>query len=231
MLSVFAVYNAESQESISSQKSDDKLVKIGIGFQTGVRFHQPKQVNDFITDVYDAFIADYIDGSVEKKNLGPGVFITANGTIDIGPVFSVAPFAQGMWAGKQLFISGGPAGNIHINTYTAMGGLNLWVRVINQEIFKLRIGGGFYGTYTYLNATGDIPHRRISGSGFGGRALLGSEYHINDKIALTFDCGLPFGKSELHHSGKMKVSGETVSYPDELDHFGFELTPGIMFYF
>ena len=42
-----------------------------------------------------------------------------------------------------MYYTGGPAANIHVNTYTAMGGLNLWVRAINQELFKLRIGAEY----------------------------------------------------------------------------------------
>lgn len=231
MVSVFAVYNAESQEPVSLQKVDAKPVKPALGIQAGVRFHQPEQINNFITDIYDAFISDYVSGPVKKQNLGPGVYLSLNPTLDIGKVFSVVLFAQGMWAGKQIYVIGGPAGNINVNTYTAMGGLNLWVRVINQNVFKLRIGAGIYGAYTYLYATGDIPHRRLSGSGIGGKALLGSEYRLNEKIGLTLDCGMTFGKSNQYADDPLKVSGIPVKYPTELDHLGFELTPGVVFYF
>lgn len=229
MLTVFAVQYTESQEPVSS-KEDTKLVKMGIGFQSGIRFHQPDQLNEFVTNLYDAFVSEYVDGPTGKKKLGPGVFITLNGTFDIGPVFSAVPFGQGMWAGKQFFVSGGPAGNIHINTYTAMGGLNLWARVLNLNVFKLRLGTGIYGTYTIANITGDIRHQRIYGKGIGGRALLGSEYKLNETVTLTFDCGLSFGKTNLYDD-KIRVSGIPVSYPSKLDHLGFELFPGVMFYF
>lgn len=226
MVSVFSANKAESQPATSQ-----KLLKTGIGFQLGVRFHQPDQINQFITDIYDAFLTDYIAGPVEKKSLGPGVFLSVNGTFDIGPLFSAVPFAQSMWAGKQMYFTGGPAANIHVNSYTAMGGLNLWLRVLNQEVFKLRIGAGVYGTYTYVTTTGDIAHRRIRGSGAGGRVLLGSEFKLNEKTVLTFDCGLPFGKSKLYYFDELKVAGIPVTYPEKMNHLGFELSPGIMFYF
>lgn len=227
MVSVLAIQNAQSQEQVKSEK----LLKTGIGFQLGVRFHQPDQINDFITDIYNAYVSEYVEGPIEKKTLGPGAFLSINGTFDIGPLFSAVPFVQSMWAGKQLYISGGPAGNIHVNSYTAMGGLNLFVRVLNQDSFKLRIGAGVYGTYTYVQTTGDVPHRRIGGSGAGGRGILGSEYRLNDKITLTLDCGVSFGKSKLYIGDPLKISGRPIVYPTKLDHLGFELTPGVMFYF
>jgi len=227
MVSVFVAQKAESQVLAASEK----LLKTGIGFQLGVRFHQPDQINQYITDLNDAFLQKYVAGPIEKKSLGPGVFLSVNGTFDIGPLFSAVPFAQSMWAGKQMYYTGGPAANIHINTYTAMGGLNLWVRAINLELFKLRVGAGVYATYTYLSTTGDVLHRRIRGSGVGGRALLGTEFRLNEKTALTFDLGVPFGKSKLYSFDPMKVDGIAVKYPKKMDHLGFELSPGIMFYF
>ncbi len=227
MVSVFVVQKAESQAPAASEK----LLKTGIGFQLGVRFHQPDQINQYITDLNDAFLHEYIAGPIEKKSLGPGVFLSVNGTFDIGPLFSAVPYVQSMWAGKQMYFTGGPAANIHVNTYTAMGGLNLWLRVVNLDVFKLRVGAGAYATYTYVSTTGDVLHRRIRGSGAGGRVLLGTEFRLTEKTALTFDCGVPFGKSKLYHFEPMEVEGIDVSYPEKLDHLGFELTPGIMFYF
>lgn len=227
MVSVFVAQKAESQVPATSEK----LLKTGIGFQLGVRFHQPDQVNQYITDLNDAFLQGYIAGPIEKKSLGPGVFLSVNGIFDVGPLFSAVPFAQSMWAGKQMYFTGGPAANIHVNSYTAMGGLNLWLRVINQEILKLRIGAGVYGTYSYVATTGDVLHRRIKGSGAGGRGLLGTEFRLNEKTVLTFDFGVPFGKSKLYATDPMKVDGVAVKYPNKLDHFGFELSPGIVFYF
>ena len=227
MVSVFVVQKAESQTPATSEK----ILKTGIGFQLGVRFHQPDQVNQYITDLNDAFLQKYVEGPIEKKSLGPGAFLSVNGRFDIGPLFSAVPFAQSMWAGKQMYYTGGPAANIHVNTYTAMGGLNLWVRAINQELFKLRIGAGVYGTYTYVTTTGDVLHRRIRGSGVGGRALLGTELRLNEKTSLTFDCGVPFGKSKLYHFDPMTIDGIKIKYPKKLDHLGFELSPGVVFYF
>lgn len=227
MVSVFVVQKAESQTPATSEK----ILKTGIGFQLGVRFHQPDQVNQYITDLNDAFLQKYIYGPIEKKSLGPGVFFGVNGIFDIGPFFSAIPFAQSMWAGKQMYFTGGPAANIHVNTYTAMGGLNLWVRVVNLELFRLRIGAGAYATYTYLSTTGDVLHRRIRGSGAGGRALLGTEFRLTENTVLTFDCGVPFGKSKLYYFDPMEVDGIVIKYPKKLDHLGFELSPGIVFYF
>ena len=65
-------------------------------------------------------------GPIEKKAWARGIFKRER-DIRYWSAFSAVPFAQSMWAGKQMYYTGGPAANIHVNTYTAMGGLNLWV--------------------------------------------------------------------------------------------------------
>lgn len=207
------------------------LLEKGIGIQSGIRFHRPKKFNDFLTEYYNAFIPENLVGPVDKKSIGPGLFLTLNGTFDIGPLFQVTPFAQGMWAGKQIYFRGGLTKDVHINSYTAMGGLNLWVRLLKGDRTTLRLGAGAYGAYTIVSFTGDIAGTRVSGGGFGFKGLLGTELRLNQRVVLTFDCGVPYGVSKIKNHGSLRTPGPSVKYPSKLEHFGFELLPGVMFYF
>ncbi|MBN1308283.1 MAG: hypothetical protein JXA18_10225 [Chitinispirillaceae bacterium] len=219
-------------EKLRGQSSTGRgILKKGIGIQSGIRFHRPKKFNEFLTDYYNAFIPENLSVPVDKKSIGPGLFLTLNGTIDIGPLFHVTPFAQGMWAGKQFYFRGGLVKDVHINTYTAMGGLNLWVRVLNREKFTLRLGAGGYGAYTIASVTGDISGTRVSGGGFGLKGLLGTELRLNRHLVLTFDCSVPYGGSKIKNKGSLRTPGAPVKYPTRLEHVGFELLPGVMFYF
>lgn len=206
-------------------------LKKGIGIQSGIRFHRPETFNTFLTEYWSSFIPEQYDGSVAKKRIGPGLFLTLNGTIDIGPLFHITPFAQGMWSGKQFFFRGGVVKDVHVNSYTGMGGLNLWVRLLNHERITLRLGAGAYGGYTIVSFTGDINGNRISGGGYGFRGLLGTELRLNRHVVLTFDCSVPYGVSKITNDGSLKTPGGSVEYPSKLEHFGFELLPGVMFYF
>lgn len=238
MVSLFSV-NAQSQGSAATASQptqgvatvqSGKLVRAGLGIQCGVRFHGPDAFNDFVTDVWNAYLEENIYTPADDKSIGPGVFLGLYGSIDIGPVFSVSPVVQGMWAGKQFLVRGGRVGDVHINTYTAMGGLNLWARAVTTGIFSLRAGAGVYATHTIATITGDITHDRLSGTGVGFRGLLGTEFRVSDNMMVTFDCGVPFGKSEFNE-GDISVCGRDVDYPEEFEHLGFELSPGIRIYF
>jgi hypothetical protein len=210
--------------------TDNGLLRAGIGVQCGVRFHRPHAFNAFVTDLWYAYIAEKYD-KPDKKRIGPGVLLTLNGTVDIGPLFHVTPFLQGMWAGKQFYFRGGLVKDFHVNTYTAMGGLNFWIRILNRERFAIRLGAGGYAAHTIVSFTGDLSETRISGTGYGLRGLLGTEVRLNRQVVLTLDCSVPYGVSELSNKGRLKTSGASVSYPTKLEHNGFELNPGIMFYF
>ncbi len=217
------------QEEQSSP--DTRLVKAGIGFQSGIRFHRPDEFNEFVTDIWNSSLENIADASVDTKSIGPGVFLTLNGTIDIGSRFHITPFAQGMWAGKQFYLRGGMIKDIYINTYTAMGGLNLWVRILNYERATFRLGAGGYGAYTIAWITGDISKTKLSGSGYGVRGLLGTEIRLG-KAVITLDCGVPYGLTKLFiRKGALGESRSPVRYPSQLDHLGFEVCPGVLFYF
>jgi hypothetical protein len=203
--------------------------KAGIGVQSGIRYHQPEKFNDFTTDIWISELTNAIDTHAAAKSIGPGVFLTLNGAIDIGSRFQAAPFAQGMWAGKQFFFRGGQTKDIYINTYTAMGGLNLWVRIFDNEKTTLRIGLGGYGASTMAWITGAISVVRLWGIGFGARGLIGSEIRLGRKAVLTLDCSVPYGRVKLNH--KKGDIGAPVRYPSFLDQFGVEFCPGILFYF
>jgi hypothetical protein len=223
--------NSTSPESIASPGRQERFLRMGIGFQCGIKFHQPEDINDFITAIWNSYLAEKVYVPVDKKNIGPGVLLAMNGTIDIGSFFQMTPFAQGMWAGKQFQFRGDPVGDIYFNTYTAVGGLNLWVHLVNRERFSIRLGAGGYATYTIVRLTGDVSHARVSGGGYGFRGLLGTELRLNSKAVLTLDGGVPYGKSRFHTEDGLKIAGTPINYPTEFKHFGFELCPGMMFYF
>jgi hypothetical protein len=222
---------ATLKEQKDQSSPDTRLVKAGIGFQSGIRFHRPDEFNEFVTDIWNSSLENIADASVDTKSIGPGVFLTLNGTIDIGSRFHITPFAQGMWAGKQFYLRGGLIKDIFINTYTAMGGLNLWVRVLDYERATFRLGAGGYGAYTIAWVTGDISKTKLSGSGYGVRGLLGTEIRLG-KAVITLDCGVPYGLTKLFlREGNPGGSRSTIRYPSQLDHLGFEVCPGILFYF
>jgi hypothetical protein len=219
------------QQQKDNVAQGNSLVRTGIGFQSGIRFHQPDKFNAFVTDIWNSSINDIADISVYTKTIGPGVFFTLNGTIDFGSRFQVTPFAQGMWAGKQFYFRGQVDKNIYINTYTALGGLNLWVRILTIGKVAFRLGTGGYGAYTIAGITGDIINTRLSGSGFGGRTLLGAQLPIG-KAVITLDGGVSYGYTKLSHKkGDLGLSKSPIRYPSRMDHLGFELCPGILFYF
>jgi len=215
----------------SQYSSNDDFIVWGIGVQCGVRFHDPETFNDFTTDLWDAFLTNNVYTPDERKHIGPGVFLSLNGTIDIGRYFQVAPFAQGMWAGKQFYFRGDIHEDLFVNTYTAMAGINLWARLLKFDPVTIRLGAGGYGAHTIVSVQGDLDETKTSGGGYGIRALLGSEYRLNDLIMLTLDCSYSYGASFLKHAGHFNVSGVSVQYPEKLEHSGFELFPGVMFYF
>jgi hypothetical protein len=218
----------EQKDQIAQCKSP---VRAGIGFQSGIRLHQPDKFNAFVTDIWNSTINDIADISVYTKTIGPGVFFTLNGTIDIGSRFQVAPFAQGMWAGKQFYFRGQVDKNIYINTYTALGGLNLWVRLFTIGNVSFRLGTGGYGAYTIASISGDIKKTQLAGSGFGGRTLLGVKLPLG-KAVVTLDGGVSYGYTKLsHRKGDLGLSQYPIRYPSRLDHWGFEMCPGILFYF
>jgi hypothetical protein len=222
----------ETQKQHDQTSKDKGLLKKGIGIQCGIRFHRPKKFNDFVTDMWNSYLADISYSAGVKKTVGPGLFLSLNGTIDIGPLFQITPFAQGMWAGKQFYFTGGLIKDIHVNTYTAMGGLNLWVRVLKYKRITLRLGAGGYGAHTIVSFTGDISETKISGSGWGIRGLLGTELRLTQQVVITLDCSVPYGVSKLNGSGQLKTSGSSsVDFPSKFEHFGFEIFPGVMFYF
>jgi len=228
--SVGSAATAPQPAQAAATVQSEKLVRAGLGIQCGVRFHGPDAFNDFVTDVWNTFLVENVYTPADEKSIGPGVFLAINGSIDIGPVFSASPFVQGMWAGKQFLVRGGRVGDVHINTYTAMGGLNLWARAVTTGIFSLRAGAGVYATHTIATITGDITHDRISATGAGFKGLLGTEFRVSDNLMVTLDFGVPFGKSDFN-KGDISVCGTDVDYPEEFDYLGFEISPGIRFYF
>jgi len=218
--------------SVQQPEATDDFLRMGMGVQCGVRFHQPEEFNSFVSDLWNSFLTDNVYAPVDKKQIGPGVFLSLNGTFDIGSRFQVVPFAQGMWAGKQFYFRGGIIKDMFVNTYTAMGGVNLFFRVINQERYSIRLGGGGYGAYTIARITGDIDDTKLSGSGYGVRGLIGTEWRLNNRVVLTLDGGTSWGISEFSHtSGTLKASRPNITYPKEFAHFGIEVCPGVVFYF
>lgn len=213
----------------SQIKEDNRLLKGGIGVQAGIRFHRPEEFNDFVSDVWNSIMEEKMYVPVDKKKIGPGLFMTLNGTFDIGNYFQAAPFAQGMWAGKLFRFRGGVLEDLHVNTLTAMGGLNLWCRVFNRDRFSIRLGAGGYGAYTIAYIKCDNSQTRLSGSGFGIKGLVGTELRLSRNVVLTMDCCVPWGITELKYQEE-KLDYQ-VRYPDEFQHLGFEIVPGIMFYF
>jgi hypothetical protein len=220
--------NSPSQE----QQPESSLLKMGIGLQCGIRFHQPEEYNDFVTDIWNSILAEHVYAPVDEKRIGPGALLALNGTFDIGTLVTVIPFVQGMWAGKQFYFRGAEVKDVHINTYTAMGGLNVLIRVINREAFTIRLGAGGYGTRTITRITGDAFTTIFGGNGYGFKGLLGTEMRLSKDVVLTFDCAVPYGKAEFKkRSDITATSGYTVRYPTRFDHFGFEVCPGVVFYF
>lgn len=211
--------------------TETKLVKSGIGFQTGVRFHNPENFNNFVTDVWNSLFAGYVALPLDEKKIGPGVFLTLNGTFDIGNYFQITPFAQGMWAGKWFFLEGARDEKLSIQTYTALAGVDLWGRVLRIDRYSLRLGAGAYGTHTIASFAGAMTETKISGRGYGFRGLAGTELKLTDHFTLTLDGSYPFGMAKLKVKGSVSTSGRRFPYPTKFEHSGFEICPGVVYYF
>lgn len=209
---------------------NDNFLKKGIGIQAGIRFHNPCGFNNFVTDLWRSYLSDYVFGEVDKKKVGPGVFLKLNGTIDLGSRFHITPFAEEMWAGKQFSFRGDIVNDLHFNTFTTMGGLNLWVRILNYDLMTLRLGAGGYAAYSVFKFSDDDWDFKLSGSGYGFRGLLGTEIRVNRQVTVTLDCSVPYGRSNLYDKDN-KRKESPVKFPTKFEHGGFELTSGVMFYF
>ncbi|MBN1756788.1 MAG: hypothetical protein JW863_00635 [Chitinispirillaceae bacterium] len=222
---------ASSGQTQDQQSTEDEFVKKGIGVQCGIRFHNPKSFNNFVTEYWRSFLAGYVYGGVDKKKIGPGLFFMVNGTIDIGTCFHVTPYVGGMWAGKQFSFHGDLVNDLHVNTLSTLGGLDLWVRIVNGSRVTLRLGAGGFGAYTNLYFSDDNDEFKLSGSGYGFRGLVGTEVRVTDRVVVTLDCRVPYGLSNLYDKGQKDNVTPPVDYPTKFEHVGFELSPGVMFYF
>ncbi len=221
----------EPREEPREKSPDDQVLRIGLGLNFGVRFHSPEEINNFVTDIWTYTIYDTPDKKIVEKSISPGLLLKAKGLINPVRLLSIEPFVQGMWAGKMFSFQGGMTKEVHINSFTLTGGLNLWLKILPEKMVSLRIGGGGFAAYTMLKVTGDIKTTKLSGTGYGGNAALGIDITIQ-KTVINLDIIVPIGFSELgHQHGYLEMYPAVSDYPSEYVHTGFEICPGVTFYF
>ncbi len=221
----------EPWEEPREKSPDDRALQIGLGLNIGVRFHFPEEINNFVTDIWTYAIYDTPDKKIVEKSISPGLLLKAKGLINPVRLLSIEPFAQGMWAGKMFSFQGGMTKQVNINSFTLTGGLNLWLKILPEKMVSMRIGGGGFAAYTVLKVTGDIETTKLYGTGYGGNAALGIDITIQ-KTVINLDIIVPIGFSELGHKhGYLEMYPAVSDYPSEYVHTGFEICPGVTFYF
>jgi len=221
----------EPREEPQEKLTEDLFLRIGLGLNIGVRFHFPEEINNFVTDIWTYAIYNTPDKKIVEKSISPGLLLKVKGLINPVRLLSIEPFAQGMWAGKIFSFQGGMTKQVNINSFTLTGGLNLWLKILPEKMVSLRIGGGGFAAYTVLKVSGDIETTKLYGTGYGGNAALGIDIKIQ-KTVINLDIIVPFGFSELgHRDGYLEMYPAVSDYPSEYVHTGFEICPGVTFYF
>jgi len=184
-----------------------------------------------VTDIWTYTVYNTTDKKVVEKNISPGLLLKGKGMINLIPYLGIEPFAQGMWAGKLFSFEGDMTKDVYINSFTLTGGINLWLRLLPEKMVSIRIGAGGYGAYTMLKVTGDIGTMKMYATGYGGNGALGIDIRIN-RIVVNLDLLVPFGFSDLgHQRGNLGIYPSMLDYPLKYKHLGFEISPGVTFYF
>lgn len=230
----------ESKEEISKTGSDDYsrltwgsiVSNIGVGLNIGARFHAPEKLNNYVTDVWLYSVFKSIKNKVDKQNLSPGVLIKIKGTMNLWNYLQVEPFSQFLWAGRIIKIRGYESKDIYINNNVISGGINcLFSYSLNSKL-SFKIGAGFVGVYSFLNVTGDIEKIKLKGPGYWGNGMTSVNYALGERLAVGIDLVVPFGMSRYTRiEGEFSSYKSLNEYPRVCTYAGFEICPGIIYYF
>lgn len=222
-----------SEEKVSNNQKHG--IHSGLGLNLYIKAFDSKDLNDYIEDVFDAWIDDAPGRIVDTPDFS-GIYsligVKLKTVIGLGSIVAVEPFGF-ISGGSKLMDVNNVDHDVKIGLLYAEAGINFWAQFLQTKIVSFKAGLGGYANYTIVTFDTYADEVELKGIGYGVNILAGVDVKLNKRIVINVDLAIPVGTSEIRQSGFYET-GKTIStikHPEEYKHIGLEIMPGITFLF